>query len=326
MRIIFAGTPEFAAVALAQLLTTQHEIVAVYTQPDRPAGRGRKLTASPVKQLAEQHGLPVYQPLHFKANSEDGLQAQRQLALHQADLMVVAAYGLLLPQTVLELPRYGCLNIHASLLPRWRGAAPIQRAILAGDTQSGVTIMQMAKGLDTGDMLLSKAVAIEHTTTAQDLHDQLAQLGALALLEVIQAAHTLQHYQSQRHVQDDKLSCYATKLAKQEAKIDWTQEADYIDRQIRAFNPTPIAYTELSDGTTLRIWTAQPCNTSILGQCGEIIAIDKQGVVVSCGTNVASGSEQRTAIRLTGLQWPGGKPLNAVQIYQTQKLQLGQLL
>ena len=218
MKIVFAGTPEFAASALAALLNTEHEIVAVYTQPDRKAGRGQKLTASAVKQLALQHDLPVYQPLHFKSSTEEGLAAQQELAALNADVMVVAAYGLILPQVVLDTPKYGCLNIHGSLLPRWRGAAPIQRAIATGDTETGITIMKMAAGLDTGDMMYKTLCPITATDTSATLHDKLAQQGAKAIVEVLASEQKLQDYLAAREVQDEALTVYAHKLTKAEGR------------------------------------------------------------------------------------------------------------
>ncbi|MEG2432994.1 MAG: methionyl-tRNA formyltransferase, partial [Acinetobacter sp.] len=209
MKIIFAGTPEFAATALAALLRTEHEIVAVYTQPDRKAGRGQKLTASAVKQLALEHNIPVYQPLHFKSLTEEGLAAQAELKALNADVMVVAAYGLILPQVVLDTPKYGCLNIHGSLLPRWRGAAPIQRAIATGDTETGVTIMKMAAGLDTGDMMYKTRCPITAEDTSASLHDKLALQGAEAIVAVLESEQTLQHYLEIREVQDESLTVYA---------------------------------------------------------------------------------------------------------------------
>ncbi|GAA5004092.1 methionyl-tRNA formyltransferase [Acinetobacter puyangensis] len=318
MKLIFAGTPEFAATALATLINTQHDIVAVYTQPDRPSGRGQKLSASPVKQLALQHGLTVLQPENFKSSSDEGIKAQQQLADFQADVMVVAAYGLILPQVVLDTPKYGCLNIHASLLPRWRGAAPIQRAILAGDQQSGVTIMQMAKGLDTGDMLYKVSCDITATDTASTLHDKLTQLGAEAIGEVLEDEQHLQHYQANRVIQNEALSNYAHKIVKAEAKIDWAQPAQYLDLHIRAFNPVPVAFCLVAEGSPLRIWSAEPAKETHTSKYGEILAVDKQGVLVACGAG--------TTLRLTSLQWAGGKALNAVQVFQTQKLQVGQIL
>ncbi len=246
LKLVFAGTPEFAAQHLQALLSDgRHDIVAVYTQPDRPAGRGKKPRPSPVKQVAEQAGLPVLQPLNFKQQ-----QDRNALAELGADLMVVVAYGLILPQAVLDIPRLGCVNVHASLLPRWRGAAPIQRAIEAGDADTGVTIMQMAAGLDTGDMLHKVRCAIGADDTSASLHDKLAELGGPALLS---ALDQLASGAAQPEVQDDALSNYAAKLDKQEGQIDWQRSAIELDRQIRAFIPFPVCYTELDDDR-LRIW------------------------------------------------------------------------
>ena len=319
MKIIFAGTPEFAAVALDALLKTEHEIIAVYTQPDRKAGRGQKLTASAVKQLAMAHNIAVYQPLHFKSSTDEGLAAQRELAALGADVMVVAAYGLILPQVVLDTPKYGCLNIHGSLLPRWRGAAPIQRAIATGDVETGVTIMKMAAGLDTGDMMYKTLCPIEATDTSASLHDKLALQGATALVTVLATEQTLLHYLEKREVQDEALTVYAHKLSKAEAEIDWAIEAIQIDRNIRAFNPWPVAFIVLDTQNNLRVWNSELSNhTAANAQVGEIIAIDQHGVHVACAN--------QSVITLTALQWPGGKPLNAVQILQTQKLTIGQIL
>ena len=319
MKIIFAGTPEFAAVALKALIETEHEIVAVYTQPDRKAGRGQKLTASAVKQLALTHNLPVYQPLHFKSSTEEGLAAQEELKALNADVMVVAAYGLILPQVVLDMPKYGCLNIHGSLLPRWRGAAPIQRAIATGDNETGVTIMKMAAGLDTGDMMLKTICPIEATDTSATLHDKLAIQGAEATVQVLASEESLQKYLETREVQDEALTVYAHKLSKAEAQIDWSQDAVQIDRNIRAFNPWPVAFIPLDEQNNLRVWNSQLSTASANGAApGEIVAIDKQGVHIACGNN--------TVVILSSLQWPGAKPLNPVQINQTQKLTIGQIL
>ncbi|MCO8088273.1 methionyl-tRNA formyltransferase [Acinetobacter indicus] len=319
MKIIFAGTPEFAAVALDALLKTEHEIVAVYTQPDRKAGRGQKLTASAVKQLALAHDLPVYQPLHFKSSTDEGLAAQAELKALNADVMVVAAYGLILPQVVLDTPKYGCLNIHGSLLPRWRGAAPIQRAIATGDAETGVTIMKMAAGLDTGDMMYKTLCPITAEDTSASLHDKLAIQGAEAIVAVLASEQTLQQYLKQREVQDEALTVYAHKLSKAEAKIDWSQDAVTIDRNIRAFNPWPVAFIPLDEQSNLRVWGSVLSNEAVNGQsAGTILALDKQGVHVACGDG--------KAICLTSLQWPGGKALNPVQIAQTQKLNIGQVL
>ncbi|MFW1666291.1 methionyl-tRNA formyltransferase [Acinetobacter ursingii] len=318
MKVIFAGTPEFAATALAALVQTEHEIVAVYTQPDRKAGRGQKLTPSPVKQLALEHHLAVYQPLHFKASTEEGLMAQQQLAELGADVMVVAAYGLILPQAVLDTPKYGCLNIHGSLLPRWRGAAPIQRAIAEGDTQTGVTIMQMAAGLDTGDMLYKTFYDIQATDTSASLYEKLATQGAEAICKVLESEQSLQSYLHTRQVQDESQTVYAHKLTKPEAQIDWSLDAVQIDRNIRAFNPWPVAFIVLDESNNLRVWNSSISSFSNENaQIGEIIAIDKNGVHVACATG---------AVCLSSLQWPGGKALNPVQILQTQKLNIGQVL
>lgn len=318
MKIIFAGTPEFAAVALQALLNTEHEIVAVYTQPDRKAGRGQKLTASAVKQLAVQHHIPVYQPLHFKSSTEEGLAAQAELNALNADVMVVAAYGLLLPQAVLDIPRYGCLNIHGSLLPRWRGAAPIQRAIGAGDAETGITIMKMAAGLDTGDMLYKTYCPIEAHDTSASLHDKLAVQGADAIVQVLQTEQTLQQCLDKREVQNEAQTVYAHKLSKAEARIDWTQPAAQVDRTIRAFNPWPVAFIVLGDEQHLRVWDSRQSVEKTQNQpAGTIVALDPQGVHVVCGDG--------QAVCLTSLQWPGAKPLNPVQIKQTQKLQVGQV-
>lgn len=319
MKIIFAGTPEFAAVALAALLTTEHEIVAVYTQPDRKAGRGQKLSASAVKQLALTHNIPVYQPLHFKSSTEEGLAAQAELAALGADVMVVAAYGLILPQVVLDTPKYACLNIHGSLLPRWRGAAPIQRAIATGDTETGVTIMKMAAGLDTGDMLYKTFSPISAEDTSASVHDSLAAQGAKAIVTVLASIETLQQYLDSREVQDEALTVYAHKLSKAEAKIDWSMDALQIDRNIRAFNPWPVAFIQLDTEHNLRVWNSTLSHLNAeQAQVGEIIAIDQHGVHVACANH--------TVITLTALQWPGSKALNAVQILQTQKLTIGQIL
>ena len=319
MRIIFAGTPEFAASALAALLNTNNEIVAVYTQPDRKAGRGQKLTASAVKQLALEHDLPVYQPLHFKSSTEEGLAAQAELKALNADVMVVAAYGLILPQVVLDTPKYGCLNIHGSLLPRWRGAAPIQRAIATGDAETGVTIMKMAAGLDTGDMMLKTICPITADDTSASLHDKLALQGATAICTVLQSEDTLKTALDNREVQDEALTVYAHKLTKAEAQIDWSQSAVAIDRNIRAFNPWPVAFTPLDENNNLRIWNSSLSDVNPgQAQAGEIVLLDKHGVHVACG-------DQR-CICITNLQWPGGKALNAVQINQTQKLTVGHTL
>ncbi|MBU3847615.1 MAG: methionyl-tRNA formyltransferase [Candidatus Acinetobacter avistercoris] len=318
MKIIFAGTPEFAASALAALLNTTHEIVAVYTQPDRKAGRGQKLSASAVKQLALEHQIPVYQPLNFKSSTDEGRAAQNELHALQADVMVVAAYGLILPQVVLDTPKYGCLNIHGSLLPRWRGAAPIQRAIATGDLETGITIMKMAAGLDTGDMMFKTICPISADDTSATLHDKLATQGAQAIVQVLESEERLQHYLDSREVQNENFTVYAHKLSKAEAQIDWQQSATEIDRNIRAFNPWPVAFTPIDESQNLRIWKSSLSNlTATTEVAGEVISIDKNGVHVACG--------DRSVVCITDLQWPGGKALNAVQINQTQKLHVGHI-
>lgn len=317
MKIIFAGTPEFAASALAALIQTDHEIVAVYTQPDRKSGRGQKMTASAVKQLALENNLPVYQPLHFKSSTEEGLLAQQELAALGADVMVVAAYGLILPLTVLDTPKYGCLNIHGSLLPRWRGAAPIQRAIATGDTETGITIMKMAAGLDTGDMLYKTHCPITAEDTSASLYNKLASQGAEAICKVLESEQKLQQYLDTREVQDEQFTVYAHKLTKTEAQIDWTQSAIEIDRNIRAFNPWPVAFTPIDENNNLRVWNSQLSNVIGNGEAvGTIIQMDKQGVHVVCGEGV---------VCLTSLQWPGGKAVNPIQIIQGHKLSVGHL-
>ena len=294
LKIIFAGTPDFSVPSLQSLIESQHEVVAVYTQPDRPAGRGRKLTASPVKQCAEQAGLPVEQPESMKEEV-----AQQTLATYQADIMVVVAYGQLLPPVVLETPDLGCINVHASLLPRWRGAAPIQRAIIAGDTETGVTIMQMAKGLDTGDMLAKVAIPIDPNETAAELHDRLAVLGNEALIGVIEQ---LQSGTAKPEVQDESLSCYASKLSKDEAPLNWAEAVEVCQRQISAFNPFPVATAQLGE-ETLRIWCSKIIDTdSVSAEPGTILSADKHGIKVQTGAGV---------LDILELQAPGKKRMMA---------------
>ncbi|MCW3150439.1 methionyl-tRNA formyltransferase [Stutzerimonas stutzeri] len=299
MRIVFAGTPEFAAQHLQALLDAGKSIIAVYTQPDRPAGRGQKLTPSPVKQLALQHGIPVYQPQTLRDPA-----AQAELAALQADLMVVVAYGLILPQAVLDMPRLGCINSHASLLPRWRGAAPIQRAIEAGDSESGVTVMQMEAGLDTGPMLLKVSTPISADDTGGTLHDRLAVLGSQA---VVQAIDALAAGSLVPEAQDDSLATYAHKLSKDEARIDWTRPAVELERLVRAFNPWPICHSMLN-GETLKIHGA--CLGEGQGAPGQILDANKDGLTIACGEG---------ALRLTRLQLPGGKPLSFADLYNSRR-------
>jgi len=283
LRIIFAGTPGFSVSALQALLDSNHEVVAVYTQPDRPAGRGRKLTASAVKELALTHDLPVYQPESLKP-----MEAQQTLEALNADVMVVVAYGLLLPKAVLDVPKYGCLNIHASLLPRWRGAAPIQRAIEAGDAETGVTIMQMDIGLDTGDMLYKVTTDISAKDNAASLHDRLSALGATALIETLTQ---LQAQQLKPESQDDALVTYAKKLTKAEATIQWAQSAEIIVRKIQAFNPWPIAFTHFQE-KPLRFGQAMLLSEEEVQTYqegggknpGTVLAVEKTGMVVATGS------------------------------------------
>ena len=303
MKVIFAGTPQFAASALSALIQ-EHQVVAVLTQPDRPAGRGMQLTASAVKRLALLHNLTLLQPPTLKTE-----EIQRTIAALDADVMVVAAYGLILPKAVLQLPRYGCLNIHASLLPRWRGAAPIQRAILAGDQETGITIMQMDEGLDTGDMLLRTACQIEANETAQTLHDKLAALGASSILE---ALGLLKENRLTPIKQDNAAACYAPKLAKSEAQINWRQDAQQIERAVRAYNPFPISHANIN-GVMLKIWQAGWCADK-QGEPGNVIAVDKRGITVACG---------KDALRLETLQRPGGKAQPAAQFLQAMPVKVG---
>ena len=303
LKIIFAGTPDFSVFPLKALLESDHQVIAVYTQPDRPAGRGRELKPSPVKEVAMKAAIPVYQPLNFK--QEEDLQ---QLESLQADIMVVVAYGLILPQRVLDAPRLGCLNIHASILPRWRGAAPIQRAIQAGDAESGVTIMQMEAGLDTGPMLFIEKIDIGADETGGQLHDRLAPLGADAL---IISLGLLQQDQLSPEIQDDSLAVYAHKLDKKEAEIDWHQPAEKISRDVRAFNPWPVSYTRLVD-KTIRIW-----ETKLLDSNTEAYSSDSgiaPGSVVETsaeGIDVATGEGM---LRITQLQ-PQGKRVMSARDY-----------
>jgi len=293
LRIVYAGTPDFAVPALQALLDSSQQVVAVYTQPDRPAGRGRKLRASPVKELALEYGVAVEQPETLRE-----AEVQEKLAAYAADVMIVAAYGLILPQAVLDIPRLGCLNIHGSLLPRWRGAAPIQRSIMLGDQETGVTIMQMDAGLDTGDMLLKKSLPITEQDTAASLHDHLAELGAVALLEVLEE---LASGSIRAEPQDEALATYAAKLSKAEAEIDWTQSAEQISRQIRGLNPWPVAQTNYHD-QPLRLWMAQSMAGSSSVSPGTVVKEGPEGIDVATGEGV---------LRITRLQLPGGKPLVA---------------
>lgn len=300
MRVIFAGTPEFSAQALAAIIAAGHEIPLVLTQPDRPAGRGMSLQPSAVKKLAVAHGLAVFQPLSLK-----DAEAQSRLADLQADVMVVAAYGLILPQAVLDLPRHGCLNIHASLLPRWRGAAPIQRALLAGDAQTGVCIMQMEAGLDTGPVLLREAFPIEDEDTTVSLHDKLASCGAALIVKALDGLPLAFETQPEAGV------TYAHKIEKAEALIDWSRSAAELDRHVRAFNPFPGAQTQLG-GQTVKLWQARP--VAGRGEPGQVLAVDREQIVIACAAGALAVSE---------LQKAGGKRLPVQQFLAGNALSVG---
>lgn len=299
LRIVYAGTPEFAVAALESLCASNHHVCAVYTQPDRLAGRGRVLTASPVKQCALRYSLPVEQPLNFR-----NIESIKHLQAYAPDVMVVAAYGLILPQAVLDIPRIACINIHASLLPRWRGAAPIQRAILAGDVETGVTIMRMEAGLDTGPILGMQGFALCADDTAASLHDRLAVLGADLLMDVI--GRLPEAIRSARP-QPEAGVTYAKKLTKAEAQLDWTFAAEQLDRQIRAFNPWPIAETQL-DGQQLRIWQAQVIKMKHHVLPGTVLTATTNGIQVACGTDV---------LNLTQVQLAGRKTVTAAEFIQS---------
>ncbi len=300
LRIIFAGTPDFAADHLLALLDSHHRVIGVYSQPDRPAGRGKKLKASPVKALALEHDIAVYQPISLKDQDE-----QQQLRDLDADIMVVVAYGLLLPQTVLDTPRLGCINVHGSLLPRWRGAAPIQRAIEAGDAETGITIMQMDIGLDTGDMLLKAACTIENSDTSASLFEKLTPIGQQALLDCLDQ---LQAQSCEGEPQNNELANYAHKINKQEARIDWSQSAEQLNRLIRAFNPFPVAYTTLEikgRNERLKIWQSRVNNKLHQQPAGSIISRDNSTIEVACGEG---------SLQLEVLQMPGKKALPCADI------------
>ncbi len=309
MRIIFAGTPDFAARALEDLQKAGFDIILTLTQPDRPAGRGMKMQASPVKILAQQYDIPLLQLETLKSSD-----IQAQLATFKPDVMIVAAYGLLLPEAVLRIPRHGCINIHASLLPRWRGAAPIQRALLEGDTETGISIMQMDQGLDTGAVLLKRSFPIEPYDTTATLHDKLADLGGKCIVE---ALILLDQGKLIFTPQNEANACYAAKIRKTEAEIDWTRDAAHIDRVIRTFNPYPGAFTHLH-GNTIKLWHTRivsHVNHNNSHQAGKIITVDPDGIVVACG---------RDALSIDILQKAGGKKLTAAQFLAGHPLQPGE--
>lgn len=304
LNIIFAGTPEFGVPVLNQLIQSQHRIVAVYTQPDRPAGRGQKLQPSPVKEWALLHGIPVFQPVHFK--SQESIQQLKEL---NPDVMVVIAYGLILPKAVLETPKYGCINVHASLLPRWRGASPIQQAILHGDVETGVTIMQMDEGLDTGNMLCKERCSIEKEDTAGSLHDKLAQISAKPLLDALNSLHQPTIHPE---VQNNALATYAGKIKKDDAKINWKSSAVDIDRMIRAYNPWPVAYCQLGHDF-LRVLHAKPVHYESDYPPGTIVSIDKKGMLVATGLD---------ALLIEKIQFPGSKVISIADYLNSGKKQI----
>ncbi len=302
MRIIFAGTPDFSVPALQALIASRHEVVAVYTQPDRPLGRGRKLVHGPVKQVAADHKIPVYQPLDFK-----GVETIGELQSLQADLMVVVAYGLILPQAVLDAPPLGCINIHASLLPRWRGAAPIQRAIIAADRRTGISIMQMDAGLDTGSVWLHRDIDIHANETGAHLHDRLARLGADALMDVLPL---LANEGRQPTAQADEGVTYAHKLSKSEAAIEWSEPAALIHRKVCAYNSWPVAYTQL-DGKQLRVWESRLVDAESKSAPGSVVNSSPGGIDVVTGKGL---------LRIIKLQLPGKRAMSAADFLNAHSL------
>ena len=308
MKVIFAGTPDFAAAALKAIAAAGFEIPLVLTQPDRPKGRGMQLAPSPVKQAALELGLRVAQPEKLRNNAE-ALQMLKEV---EADVMVVAAYGLILPQDVLDTPKHGCLNIHASLLPRWRGAAPIQRAIEAGDAETGVCIMQMDTGLDTGDVVSEHRYAIQPTDTTNEVHDALMKLGVAAIVADLQQLKTEGRLKSVK--QPEEGVTYAQKLSKEEARIDWNESAAVIERKIRAFNPVPAAWVEYQ-GKPMKIWRAEVVAQQ--GRAGEVLSCSADGLVVACGEN---------ALKITELQPSGSKRMPIAAFAAGHKIEVGTVL
>lgn len=301
LRIIFAGTPDFAARHLDALLSSQHQIVGVFTQPDRPAGRGNKLTPSPVKVLAEQHNLPVFQPVSLRP--EDN---QKLVSDLNADVMVVVAYGLILPKTVLDMPRLGCINVHGSLLPRWRGAAPIQRALWAGDAETGVTIMQMDVGLDTGDMLHKVSCPITTQDTSATLYDKLAEMGPQGLLATLAE---LANGTATPEKQDEALVTYAEKLSKEEARLNWTLSAAQLERCVRAFNPWPVSFFMI-DCQPVKVWQSQAIVAEHSQAPGTIISADKHGIAVATAEGI---------LLMTQLQPSGKKSMSAQDLLNSRR-------
>jgi len=301
LRIIFAGTPDFAARHLDALLSSGHQIVGVFTQPDRPAGRGKKLMPGPVKVLAETHGLPVFQPASLRPEENQQLVADLN-----ADVMVVGAYGLILPKAGLDMPRLGCVNVHGSLHPRWRGAAPIQRALWAGDAETGVTIMKMDVGLDTGDMLYKLACPITAEDTSATLYDKLADLGPQGLIETLQQ---LADNTATPEVQDEAQVTYAEKLSKEEARIDWSLSAAQLERCIRAFNPWPMSWLMI-DEQPVKVWKASVINGNASAEPGTIIDASKNGIQVTTGEGI---------LNLESLQPAGKKAMSAQDLLNSRR-------
>lgn len=301
LRIIFAGTPDFAARHLDALLSSGHKVVGVFTQPDRPAGRGKKLMPSPVKVLAEEHGLPIYQPASLRPQENQQLVADLN-----ADVMVVVAYGLILPKAVLDMPRLGCVNVHGSLLPRWRGAAPIQRSLWAGDAETGVTIMKMDVGLDTGDMLYKLACPITNKDTSATLYDKLADLGPQGLIETLQQ---LADNTATPEVQDEALVTYAEKLSKEEAQLDWSLSAAQLERCIRAFNPWPMSWMMIDD-QPVKVWKASVIDGDTSEEPGTIIEVSKQGIQVATAKGI---------LNLESLQPAGKKAMSAQDLLNSRR-------